>query len=177
MGVTRGKWGSLVTSLFDFKRDFDRNLPLSDALPALVAAHPDRYGAMGLADLAEEMHETMRATSQMDRLHDAFSTLPGQALLPAEAYARVVRGAVEPVRLREMQQRTVAVGVVPYPPGIPLLMPGEQTGDDTDRGSGTSRRCRTSIAGSPVSSTTRTEWRASTVNTSYSASPRSSGHE
>jgi lysine decarboxylase/arginine decarboxylase len=29
-----------------------------------------------------------------------------------------------------MQQRTVAVGVVPYPPGIPLLMPGEQTGDD-----------------------------------------------
>jgi lysine decarboxylase/arginine decarboxylase len=130
MGVTRGKWGSLVTSLFDFKRDFDRNLPLSDALPALVAAHPDRYGAIGLADLAKEMHETMRATSQMDRLHDAFSTLPGQALLPAEAYARVVRGAVEPVRLREMQQRTVAVGVVPYPPGIPLLMPGEQTGDD-----------------------------------------------
>jgi arginine decarboxylase len=28
-----------------------------------------------------------------------------------------------------MEGRTVATGVVPYPPGIPLLMPGENAGD------------------------------------------------
>ena len=128
MGVTRGKWGSLVTSLHDFKRDFDRNHPLRDALPALVRAHPERYGELGLADLARELHESMRETGQIQRLHDAFSTLPEQALLPADAYAHVVRGTVEPVRLAELHDRTVAVGVVPYPPGIPLLMPGERTG-------------------------------------------------
>ena len=128
IGVTRGKWGSLVTCLFDFKRDFDRNLALRDALPALTAAHPDRYGAMGLADLAREMHETMRRTDQMNRLHAAFSALPEQAVLPTDAYAHVVRGTVEPVRLADLGGRTVAVGVVPYPPGIPLLMPGERAG-------------------------------------------------
>jgi arginine decarboxylase len=129
MGVTPGKWGSLVTSLFDFKRDFDRNLPVRDALPVLGSAYPDRYGAMGLADLAREMHETMRATDQMQRLHDAFSSLPEQAMLPAPAYEHVVRDQVEPVHLAALGGRTVAVGVVPYPPGIPLLMPGERTGE------------------------------------------------
>jgi arginine decarboxylase len=128
MGVTRGKWGSLVTSLFDFKRDFDHNLPLADALPALVAAQPKRYAGMGLADLAREMHDTMRETDQLRKLHDAFSALPEQALLPAEAYEHVVRGTVEPVPLTDLADRTVAVGVVPYPPGIPLLMPGERAG-------------------------------------------------
>lgn len=128
MGVTRGKWGSLVTSLHDFKRDFDRNLALRDALPALVRTHPERYGELGLGELARQLHESLRATSQLRRLHDAFSTLPEQAVLPADAYAHVVRGTVEPVRLAELHDRTVAVGVVPYPPGIPLLMPGERTG-------------------------------------------------
>jgi arginine decarboxylase len=131
MGVTRGKWGSLLTSLFDFKRDFDRNLPLADALPALVAAHPKRYAGTGLSDLAREMHETMRETDQMRKLHDAFSTLPKQAILPVDAYEQVVRGTVEPVPLTDLADRTVAVGVVPYPPGIPLLMPGEHAGAQT----------------------------------------------
>ena len=128
MGITRGKWGSLVTSLFDFKRDFDRNLPLRDALPALASAHPDRYEGMGLADLARGMHETMRETDQLRKLHDAFSGLPEQRLLPAEAFEQVVRGTIEPVPLAKLDDHTVAVGVVPYPPGIPLLMPGERTG-------------------------------------------------
>jgi len=128
MGVTRGKWGSLVTSLFDFKRDCDRNLALEEALPALTSAHPGRYAGMGLADLAREMHETMRDSDLLPKLHDAFSSLPEQAILPAEAYEHVVRGTVEPVQLTELADRTVAVGVVPYPPGIPLLMPGERAG-------------------------------------------------
>ena len=97
------------------------------SLPASTA-HPDRYRGMGLADLAREMHETMRAADAMRRLHDAFSALPEQALLPAEAYEHVVLGTVERVRLAELAERTTAVGIVPYPPGIPLLMPGERTG-------------------------------------------------
>lgn len=128
MGVTRGKWGSLVTCLYDFKRDFDRNAPVREALPRLTAEAPQRYRGLGLADLAGQMHEAMRSTDQLRRLHDAFSHLPAQALLPAEAYERIVRDAVRPVRLEELADRTVAVGVVPYPPGIPLLMPGERTG-------------------------------------------------
>ena len=47
---------------------------------------------------------------------------------PAEAYQCLVRNEVELVSLHEMQDRTVSTGVVPYPPGIPLLMPGENAG-------------------------------------------------
>jgi len=128
MGVTKGKWGSLLTAFFDFKRDYDRNAPLREALPSLVRDHPDRYGSSGLADLGAEMHATLRETGQMKSQAEAFSRLPAQTMTNADAYAHVVRGSVEPVRLAEIAGRTVAVGVVPYPPGIPLLMPGENAG-------------------------------------------------
>ena len=128
MGVTKGKWGSLLTTLCDFKRDYDRNAPLTRVLPAVVAGAPRLYAAMGLADLAHEMHETMRATGQMDALHAAFSLLPTPDMKNADAFAHVVHGTVEPVRLDAAAGRTTAVGIVPYPPGIPLLMPGENLG-------------------------------------------------
>ena len=47
-GITKGKWGTLVTTLLDFKRDYDANAPLEQVLPKLVAGHAERYGAMGL---------------------------------------------------------------------------------------------------------------------------------
>jgi arginine/lysine/ornithine decarboxylase len=128
MGTTKGKWGSLLTTLFDFKRDYDANAPLERALPALAAAHPDAYAGMGLADLAAAMHETMRKTGQMDALQAAFGTLPTPAMPNCDAFAHVVRGTVSPCKLDEAAGRTSALGIVPYPPGIPLLMPGEGLG-------------------------------------------------
>jgi arginine decarboxylase len=128
MGATRGKWGSLLTTLFDFKRDFDANVPLARALPALAAADPATYGGMGLADLARAMHETMRETGQMDALQAAFGALPEPVMKNADAFAHVVRGTVEPCRLDDAAGRVSALGIVPYPPGIPLLMPGESLG-------------------------------------------------
>jgi lysine decarboxylase/arginine decarboxylase len=43
-----------------------------------------------------------------------------------------VKGDVEQVPLSEMSGRIVATGVVPYPPGIPLLLPGERAGGDNE---------------------------------------------
>ena len=37
-------------------------------------------------------------------------------------------GDAEKVPLDEMADRVVAVGVIPYPPGIPIVMPGENVG-------------------------------------------------
>jgi arginine/lysine/ornithine decarboxylase len=39
-----------------------------------------------------------------------------------------VRNKVERVRLDEVAHRVVATSVVPYPPGIPMMMPGESAG-------------------------------------------------
>lgn len=129
IGVTRGKWGSLVATLLDCKRDLDDNAPLESALPATFATDPGRYAGMGLRDLADQMHAAMGQTGQMGLLHDAFSSLPEPAMANAEAYAHVVQGTLDVVRVDDLGGRTVATGVVPYPPGIPLLMPGERAGD------------------------------------------------
>ncbi len=47
---------------------------------------------------------------------------------PRLAYQRLMAGDVEKVPLAEMADRAVAVGVISYPPGIPIVMPGESVG-------------------------------------------------
>jgi hypothetical protein len=64
----------------------------------------------------------------MRKLHDAFSSLPEQALLPCDAYECVVRGTVEPVPLSDLGGRTTAVAIVPYPPGDPAPDAGRAHG-------------------------------------------------
>lgn len=128
IGVTKGKWGTLVSELADFKRDYDANAPLEHILPDLVALAPGRYGALGLKDLADEMFAAMKELKTTATMADGFSELPEPDLSPVEAYEKLVKGKVEAFTLDEMAGRTVATGVVPYPPGIPLLMPGEKAG-------------------------------------------------
>ena len=43
MGITKGKWSTLVTELLNFKDLYDGNALLNRALPALAAAHPEAY--------------------------------------------------------------------------------------------------------------------------------------
>ncbi|MCX7079500.1 MAG: arginine decarboxylase [Pseudomonas sp.] len=128
IGVTKGKWGTLVNTLLDFKRDYDANVPLNQVLPGLSAAHAQRYRGMGLRDLCETMFAAMAELRTTETMSRAFSTLPVPDLSPVMAYEQLVRGNVEIVTLEQMAGRTVATGVVPYPPGIPLLMPGENAG-------------------------------------------------
>ena len=64
----------------------------------------------------------------MHHLQQAFSSLPVPEMLPADAYRRLVRNQVERVPLDDAANRVVATSVVPYPPGVPMMMPGENTG-------------------------------------------------
>jgi lysine decarboxylase/arginine decarboxylase len=128
IGVTKGKWGTLVNTLLDFKRDYDANAPLDQVLPGLLAAQPQRYRGMGLRDLCETMFAAMSELRTTETMSRAFSILPVPDLSPVMAYEQLVRGNVEIVPLDQLAGRTVATGVVPYPPGIPLLMPGENAG-------------------------------------------------
>jgi arginine/lysine/ornithine decarboxylase len=127
LGITKGKWGTLVNAMLDFKRDYDANAPLSQVLPQLVEAHPS-YRDMGLKNLAQAMFEALRTLRGTALMAEAFSTLPTAVFSPIETYERLVRGGVEQLTLEEMAGRIVATGIVPYPPGIPLMMPGESAG-------------------------------------------------
>ncbi len=128
MGVTKGKWGTLLNTLLDFKTDYDRNAPLEEVLPALVAAAPQRYAGKGLKDLGDEMWAHLRKSRQGHWQTQAYATLPKPEMTPRRAFQRLMAGDAEKVPLDQLAGRVVTVGVIPYPPGIPIVMPGENIG-------------------------------------------------
>jgi len=128
IGVTKGKWGTLLNTLLDFKVDYDRNAPLTEVLPSIAAAAPARYAGMGLKDLGNQMWEHLRKSRQGHWQAEAYAQLPRPDLKPRQAFQRLMAGDVEHVPVSEMAGRVVTVGVIPYPPGIPIVMPGENVG-------------------------------------------------
>jgi arginine/lysine/ornithine decarboxylase len=128
IGITKGKWGTLLNSLLDFKHDYDRNTSLAETLPPLVSGHPEHYRGLGLRDLSDQMFAQLNETEQTRWLAKAFSTLPKPVMTPSTAYQKLIRGQIEHVCLDQLADRVLATSVVPYPPGIPMLMPGENTG-------------------------------------------------
>lgn len=128
MGVTKGKWGTLLNALLDFKADYDRNAPLVEVVPAVVAAAPQRYADMGLKDLGDELWAHLRKSRQGHWQAQAYATLPVPHMTPRKAFQRLMSGEAEKVPLDALANRVVGVGVIPYPPGIPIVMPGENIG-------------------------------------------------
>ena len=128
IGITKGKWGTLITELFEFKRLYDENVPLEEVFSDLPTKWPERYGGMTLADLVAEMHAFKKDHRMCELLQQAFSLLPEPATTYADAYRKLVKNEVEQIPIAKAGNRIVATGIVPYPPGIPLLAPGERTG-------------------------------------------------
>jgi arginine/lysine/ornithine decarboxylase len=128
MGITKGKWGTLVSELFEFKRLYDENAPLEDVFPDLTTACPGRYAGKTLQDLVQEMHTFKREHKMCELLQQAFAILPEPVQTYAGTYSMLVRNQVEYIPVEKAANRIVATGIVPYPPGIPLLTPGELTG-------------------------------------------------
>src|SRR5262249_38186013 len=128
MGVTKGKWGTLLNTLLDFKRDYDANTPLAKAMPKVVAAAPQVYAGMGVKDLGDKMWDKMRSGRMAHWEAQAYADLPRPDMLPRQAFQKLMAGDAELVPLDKMANRTVGVGVIPYPPGIPIVMPGENIG-------------------------------------------------
>jgi arginine decarboxylase len=125
IGITKGKWGTLLNALLEFKRDYDRNVPVAQVLPHLTA---DVYHNLGLRDVADQMFAQLKESRQTHWLAEAFSTLPTPVMTPNAAFQYLVRDEIEHVPLDALANRILATSVVPYPPGIPMLMPGESTG-------------------------------------------------
>jgi arginine decarboxylase len=128
IGITKGKWGTLLTNLLAFKRDYDANRPVAHSLPEIAAQYPGRYGKVGMHELGDELFEYLRENRPSEVLNAAYETLPAADMTPREAYERLVAGDVELVPADRLAKRTAANAVMPYPPGIPMLMSGENFG-------------------------------------------------
>ena len=126
MGITKGKWGTLVAELMSFKQHYAANSPLSLVLPDLVASHPDVYADTGLRDLCDRLHQFNHKHNVPKVMREMYVEQPDMAMIPAEAYNLLVQGKVEKVEVTKLKGRIAATMLVPYPPGIPLIMPGER---------------------------------------------------
>jgi arginine decarboxylase len=128
VGTSKGKWGSLLENLFEFKRLYDNEASLEEALPDLVAKYPARYRNVTLKDLSDEMHSAMVAMNLPALVGEACDVDPMPVLTPAQTYQKLLRNGTEKVKFTEMANRIAGVMLVPYPPGIPVSMPGERLG-------------------------------------------------
>ena len=101
---------------------------MAEVLPASLAASPQRYAGMGLKDLCNAMFVHIKATDQISLQARAYGDLPTPDMHPQRAYQHLVHNEIEQIGLDALAGRTLATGIVPYPPGIPLIMPGENAG-------------------------------------------------
>ena len=128
VGTSKGKWGSLLENLFEFKRLYDTEAPLVEALPELVQKYPARYRHLTLKELSDEMHNVMLELNLAGLVNAACDEDFDPVLTPSQTYQKLVRGETERLRFADMAGRIAAVMLVPYPPGIPMSMPGERLG-------------------------------------------------
>jgi arginine decarboxylase len=125
IGITKGRWNSMVTELQQFKDDYDKNQPLWKVLPAFVAKHP-RYERVGLRDLCKEIHAVYRANDVARLTTEMYLSDMVPAMKPADAFAKMAHREIDRVPIDELEGRVTSVLLTPYPPGIPLLIPGER---------------------------------------------------
>jgi arginine/lysine/ornithine decarboxylase len=125
IGITKGRWNTLLTALQQFKDDYDKNAPMWRVLPEFCQHHP-KYERMGLRELSQSIHETY-AKGDIARLTTEMYLSDLQpAMKPSEAFARIAHRDTERVPIDELENRITSAMLTPYPPGIPLLIPGER---------------------------------------------------
>ena len=125
IGITKGRWNTLLTALQQFKADYDENQPLWRVLPDFVAKYP-RYEKTGFKDLCNQIHALFKENDVARLTTEMYLSEMMPAMKPADAFAKMAHREIERVEIDELEGRITSVLLTPYPPGIPLLIPGER---------------------------------------------------
>ncbi|OZB75739.1 MAG: lysine decarboxylase [Halothiobacillus sp. 14-55-98] len=125
IGITKGRWNTLLTALQQFKDEYTKNQPLWRILPDFVAKYP-RYERIGLRDLCQQLHNLYKKNDVARLTTEMYLSNMEPAMRPADAWAKMARKQIDRVPIDELEGRITASLVTPYPPGIPLLIPGER---------------------------------------------------
>ena len=124
IGITKGRWNTLLASLQQCKDEYDRNQPLWRVMPEFCAKQP-RYENMGLKDLSQHVHELYSKYDVARMSTEIYLGDHRPAMSPSEAFSHIARRKTERVAIDDLEGRVTTSLVTPYPPGIPLLVPGE----------------------------------------------------
>ena len=125
IGITKGRWNTLVTALQQFKDDYDKNQPMWRILPEFVQQQPS-YEKVGLRDLSLLIHDMYRTADIARLTTEMYLSDMQPAMKPSDAFAKMAHREIERVEIEKLEGRVTSVLLTPYPPGIPLLIPGER---------------------------------------------------
>jgi arginine decarboxylase len=125
IGITKGRWNTMVAALQQFKDDYDKNQPLWKVLPEFIQKQP-RYEKIGLRDLCEKIHAVYKANDVARLTTEMYLSDMIPAMKPTDAFAKMAHRKMDRVPIDDLEGRITAVLLTPYPPGIPLLIPGER---------------------------------------------------
>jgi arginine decarboxylase len=125
IGITKGRWNTLLALLQQFKDDYDKNQPMWRIMPEFVAKQP-HYERIGLRDLCQKIHDVYREHNIARLTTEMYLSEMTPAMKPADAFAKMAHREIDRVPVDQLEGRVTAVMLTPYPPGIPLLVPGEQ---------------------------------------------------
>ncbi|MDN0076638.1 arginine/lysine/ornithine decarboxylase [Crenobacter sp. SG2303] len=125
IGITKGRWNTLISLLQQFKDDYDKNQPMWRIMPEFVAKQP-QYERVGLRDLCQKIHDVYRRHNIARLTTEVYLSDMVPAMKPSDAFAKMAHREIERVPIDQLEGRITAVMLTPYPPGIPLLVPGER---------------------------------------------------
>ncbi|MEN9559832.1 MAG: hypothetical protein RLZZ502_1043 [Pseudomonadota bacterium] len=124
IGITKGRWNTLLTALQQFKDDYDKNIPMWRSMPEFCAKER-KYERVGLRDLCQQIHDMYRKNDVARVTTEMYLSSMQPAMKPSEAFAKMAHRELDRVPVDQLEGRATAVLLTPYPPGIPLLIPGE----------------------------------------------------
>ncbi|WP_284973418.1 lysine decarboxylase LdcC [Atlantibacter hermannii] len=131
IGIDKTRAMGLLRGLMEFKRAYDLNLRVKNMLPDLYAEDPDFYRNMRIQTLAQGIHNLIKQHNLPQLMLKAFDVLPEMEMTPHQMYQQQVKGNIETVELDNLINRVSANMILPYPPGVPLVMPGERVTADS----------------------------------------------
>ncbi|MBW8327784.1 MAG: lysine decarboxylase, partial [Thiobacillus sp.] len=99
--------------------------PLWRVLPEFIQKHP-RNEKTGLKDLCDQIHTNYKANDVARLTTEMYLSEMAPAMKPADAFAKMAHREIERIEIDQLEGRITAMLVTPYPPGIPLLIPGER---------------------------------------------------
>ncbi len=115
----------IAPELYEQLVDSFPTLELFDYMPEVGHKYP-MYERMGLRDLCQAVHEAY-AKGDIARLTtEVYLSGLEPAMKPSDAYACIARRQTERVDIDQLEGRITTALLTPYPPGIPLLIPGER---------------------------------------------------
>ena len=160
IGITKGKSGTLISALLNFAKEYfhydeknkrldygeikekrkrlkEINQKLAE-MKEVDRGNPEKDERLEKKELKREKMELVKhigphpeelddLSNQFGKLFESFKEERG---IPSQAYKEVIKGAFEKVKFKACENKESAFMIAPYPPGIPIIMPGEKIGKE-----------------------------------------------